>query len=549
MSVTICEASVDDLTIVGRYETVRLLGRGGMGEVYLARDPLIDRLVAIKLLAHGLDPAARERFTREARAAGRLQHENIVTIFDVGEHGGRPFIAMEYVEGDTLATLIRQEPPLATAQMLKFVEDACVGLAFAHKAGIIHLDVKPENLIRCNDGRLKVLDFGIARVLEGDATSTMHVIGTLRYMAPEQLTGGPIDRRSDVFALGCVLYEVIARTPAFDGSMTDIVSRINGTRVVPLPQLVPGVHPELVRIARRAMAPDREDRYDDLDVMRRDLAAVRREIAGATDASTLVTVIRDHTPGVRRGLTWTLIAGLVGGLGAGVWVLRHPKDASPPAADTPLVEQPISIAPKEPPSTVADRTEAPLPTPQTTVVQPQPAPRASPPSTATPTPESAAPPAPKNGTAELRSPPPPTNPTPNEFVPPPSIESPRSVPLPTAPPARAPNPEEAVRGALREYEAAYTQRDVGALRKIFPGLSSAQAEAIGRTFAGATSYRVTITVSDVGVTGSTAIATGDVLHEFVPKVGNASKNSMRMRFYLQQTGDAWLIERVEIQKP
>ena len=218
---------MDELDRIGRFETVRLLGRGGMGEVYLARDPLIDRLVAVKLLSAAFDAVARDRFTREARAAGRLAHENIVTIFDVGEHHGRPFIAMEYVPGETLGALIRQRPSPPRGELLRLIHDACIGLAFAHRSGVVHLDVKPDNLIRREDGRLKILDFGLARVVAIDETHTRHSAGTLRYMSPEQLNGGLVDHRSDVFGVGCVLFEAVTGQPAFGSTWPDVLARLN----------------------------------------------------------------------------------------------------------------------------------------------------------------------------------------------------------------------------------------------------------------------------------------------------------------------------------
>jgi serine/threonine-protein kinase len=269
---------MDQLDRIGRFEVVRLLGRGGMGEVYLARDPLIERHVAVKVLAATFDAAARERFTREARAAGRLHHEHIVTIFDVGEHQGRPFIAMEYVPGQTLGALIRTPTPPSRRELLSLVDDACAGLAFAHRAGVVHLDVKPENLIRHDDGRLKILDFGIARVVAADETHTRHVLGTLRYMSPEQLNGGEVDHRSDVFGIGCVLYEVVAVQPAFGASWPEVLARVADGAVPRLADVVPDVHPGLDHIAQKAMAKDPSARYPDLEALRAELAEVRAVI-------------------------------------------------------------------------------------------------------------------------------------------------------------------------------------------------------------------------------------------------------------------------------
>ena len=279
---------MDELDRIGRFETVRLLGRGGMGEVYLARDPLIDRLVAVKLLSAAFDAVARDRFTREARAAGRLAHENIVTIFDVGEHHGRPFIAMEYVPGETLGALIRKRPSPPRGELLRLIHDACVGLAFAHRSGVVHLDVKPDNLIRRDDGRLKILDFGLARVVAIDETHTRHSAGTLRYMSPEQLNGGLVDHRSDVFGVGCVIFEAVTGQPAFGSTWPDVLARLNVAWAPRLSDFVRHVHPALERMTSRALAHDPAERYQELGTLAAELAALRREIeAGApADAET-----------------------------------------------------------------------------------------------------------------------------------------------------------------------------------------------------------------------------------------------------------------------
>jgi serine/threonine-protein kinase len=192
---------------IGRYQILEKIGDGGMGSLYLARDPAIDRLVAIKLLRRGFDTdALRERFAREARAAGRLRHTHIVTIFDVGEHDGDPFIAMEFLAGETLAELIRQEARLSLSRRLELLEELCDGLAYAHRAGLVHRDIKPANLMVDADGVLKILDFGIVRVDESGITQSGVLVGTINYMAPEQVLGIAVDHRSDIFAVGLVAY-------------------------------------------------------------------------------------------------------------------------------------------------------------------------------------------------------------------------------------------------------------------------------------------------------------------------------------------------------
>src|SRR5687767_8905061 len=213
--------------VIGRYEVKRLIGRGGMSDVYLARDPLLERDIAVKLISGELDSeVGRRRLVREASAVGRLRHPNIVTIFDAGEYEGRPYIAMEYVAGETLRSLIHRRVPLPLRRRLELIEGACAGLAHAHRSGVVHLDIKPDNLIVDETGVVKVLDFGIARVLSSESIATKHVVGTLRYMSPEQIAGDSVEHRSDMFSLGCSLYELLTYTPAYAGSTREIVYRI-----------------------------------------------------------------------------------------------------------------------------------------------------------------------------------------------------------------------------------------------------------------------------------------------------------------------------------
>src|SRR5215216_6499764 len=215
---------------IGRYDIKSLIGTGGMATCYLARDsnPKISRLVAIKVLNASLDsPDLRERFARESRALAALSHSNIVNIYDSGEFQGAPFIVMEYIRGETLAEKIKRRAPLTLSEKLKMMIELCAGLAHAHEAGIIHRDIKPANLMIDQHGRLKILDFGIARVAEGSMTRvSVQVtqfnmrIGTPGYMSPEQIEGDEIDRRSDIFAVGTVFYELLSYREAFSGSST-----------------------------------------------------------------------------------------------------------------------------------------------------------------------------------------------------------------------------------------------------------------------------------------------------------------------------------------
>ena len=267
--------------VIGRYQILKAIGEGGMGSLYLARDPAIDRLLAIKLLREGFDSAElRQRFASEARSAGRLHHQNIVTIFDVGEHDRQPFIAMEYVKGETLAEVARQQAVVALARKLDWMDKLCAGLHYAHRAGVVHRDIKPANIMIDEEGILKILDFGIARFGASEMTQAGMVIGTLNYMAPEQMMGRPIDMRADIFSVGAVFYEMLTYQRAFPGDLsTGIVHKILSGNPEPLETVIPDLDQAVIAVVAKCLEKDPDRRYPDLGATRRDLAAVRNRIA------------------------------------------------------------------------------------------------------------------------------------------------------------------------------------------------------------------------------------------------------------------------------
>ena len=278
-------------TTIGRYEVERILGEGGMGVLYLARDPVLERHVALKLLRVDGE-LLRRRLMREAQSAARLQHPNIVTVYDVGDHDGQLYIAMEYIDGDTLGALIRDDVPFSPIRKLDIIDEVADGLGFAHQRGIIHRDIKPANLMMSRSGLVKVLDFGIARVShrESGELDSPTLIGTPAYMAPEQLEGADVDARSDIYAVGLVMYELFSGRRAFVGATTaDILQQVLESQPIPIEHLVSGIDPALAKVIARAMARKPEDRYQDLQEMRKDLARVRRRaIQASGDDATIV---------------------------------------------------------------------------------------------------------------------------------------------------------------------------------------------------------------------------------------------------------------------
>ena len=315
----------------GRYELNRHIARGGMAEVYLAHDLLLDRPVALKVLFPELsvDRSFVERFRREAQAAANLSHQNIVSIFDWGEEEGTYFIVMEYVSGQPLSQVIRTEGRLQPDRAAQIAAGTAAALSNAHRHGVVHRDVKPGNILLDEQGQVKVTDFGIARA--GDPkenlTQTGVVMGTATYFSPEQAQGLPTDQRTDVYSLGVVLYEMITGRPPFAGE-TPVAIAYKHVKEAPVPPraVEPTVPEDFEAIVLAAMEKDREDRYPTADELRADL----------------IRFARGQTPKavrVREVLAGPAAAAALAGLGADATV-AVPSVASPP--------EPTVVAPVPP---------------------------------------------------------------------------------------------------------------------------------------------------------------------------------------------------------
>jgi serine/threonine protein kinase len=256
----------DEIGRLGPYRVLAVLGRGGMGAVFRAHDPALDRLVALKVILPGVAavPTARDRFLREAKAAAGLKHPHIVTVFQVGEDRGVPFLAMEFLEGEPLDERIRREGPLPLAEVLRIGRETALGLATAHARGLVHRDIKPANLwLEGPAGQVKVLDFGLAHAAADETHLTQFgiIMGTPAYMAPEQAEGEPADPRSDLFSLGCVLYQMTAGTLPYEGKTTIAVLRALALHEPPpLEQVRPETPPELSSLVVRLLAKNPENR-------------------------------------------------------------------------------------------------------------------------------------------------------------------------------------------------------------------------------------------------------------------------------------------------
>ena len=262
---------------IGRYEILEEIGRGAMGVVFKTRDPLIGRAVALKTITTGVAESADllERFYREARAAGGLQHPNIVTIYEMGESGGTPFIAMEYLEGESLEKIIARKAALPLAMKVGYVAQTCRALEFAHRRGVVHRDIKPANIMVTADGMIKVVDFGIARLADTSKTQTGALLGTLAYMSPEQLRGERADARCDVWALGVVFYELIAYQRPFTGeNHAALLLSILQKDPRPIRQVAPDCPIAVERVVSRALLKDDKARYFTMKALLADLESV-----------------------------------------------------------------------------------------------------------------------------------------------------------------------------------------------------------------------------------------------------------------------------------
>ncbi len=268
---------LDDAMRIGRFDILDKLGEGAMGTVYRALDPLIERTVAIKTIPLNLPEEEKrlfeDRFLREAKSAGRLSHPNIVTIYDVGETDDFAYIAMEYLDGPSLREILREHGPLPLELALETSLQMADALAFAHDHGVVHRDIKPPNVIVLGKrGTVKLTDFGIAHLMSNTETRAGMLLGSPRYMSPEQVQGQPVDGRSDIFSLGVVLYEMLAGRPPFGGEeLHGILFRIVNEPVAPISQTRRNIPVGVDEILARCLAKKPHDRYSNANDLVNDL--------------------------------------------------------------------------------------------------------------------------------------------------------------------------------------------------------------------------------------------------------------------------------------
>jgi serine/threonine protein kinase len=411
---------------LGKYEIRGTLGRGAMGVVYDGWDPAIARRVAIKAVAlHDsaeTDPEAVEamaRFRREAQAAGRLSHVNIVAVYDYGEAADLAYIVMEFVEGPTLKALLDRQERFTLPALARVMEGLLAGLGYSHARGVVHRDIKPANIMLTAEGAPKIADFGIARIEASSMTQAGTMLGTPAYMAPEQFMGQPVDARTDVYAAGVVLYQLLTGERPFDGGLTAIMHKALHTDPPPPSQLAVTAPPAMDAVVARAMAKRPQDRFPSADAMAEALRAALAAPDPAAAEATIITTAPSPPaaappaapaapPPRRSGLLAIVATIVVLVLGGGAWWLSR---SSPPAATavTPPPAQPAPDTAQQPAPAMAPQP----PSPSAPVQEAQPA---TPPQ---------APPA-----AVQEAHPAPAPATPQAPAPPPSAQEPPPVPQP-----------------------------------------------------------------------------------------------------------------------
>ena len=319
---------------ISHYKILSKLGQGGMGVVYKATDSKLERTVALKFLAPSLveDEESRRRFQREAKAAAALDHPNICTIHEIDEAEGQVFLAMAYLDGSTVSQKVKQRP-LKLDEALDIAIQAGQGLQVAHEKGIVHRDIKSANLMVTPPGQVKIMDFGLAQLAEASKlTKTQTILGTPAYMSPEQAERRPTDRRTDIWSLGVVIYEMVTGRTPFEGERGQaVLYAIANEDPEPPTALRSGLPVELDRIVGKAMAKNRDERYQHVDEMLVDLKALR---GGASATGKTATAVRRTAPaGRRRGLYGGLAAtAAVVLLGAAYWFGSSGSEEEPAPA-------------------------------------------------------------------------------------------------------------------------------------------------------------------------------------------------------------------------
>jgi eukaryotic-like serine/threonine-protein kinase len=581
---------------IGKYHIIELVGEGAMGVVYKAVDTVLNRTVAVKVMSEAIarQEELRQRFLREAQAAASLQHPNVVSVYDLGEVDGHLFIAMEFVQGVDLEQIIAVGEPLNLQAKLDIAIDVLTGLSFAHKRGIVHRDIKPANIRVGEDGRAKIMDFGVAHLASSSLTSTGTSLGTPGYMAPEQITGGTSSAATDIFAVGGVLYELLTGVKAFEGTtLQNLFFRIITERPRPIRELNPGLPAALERIIDKAMAKEPSNRYASAIAMADELSAVRGKLSGPpypstvslrTTVETAIQMSRETAEREiveRRNNTRRLAVGgaIVAILVAAIAWAKMGGSSAPnerlAAAPAPAASAPSSAA--QTPATEPAPQPAPArsdssPSARREVVTtpPPPAPVASRPersaaseraARAAAQREAPAPTPSATSTRTTQRPAPPVTPPASivnaqpSVTPPPTrteIAAPRAPVVPAGaatPPERTPPAPTIATAAdlaptVDAYARAIESRDVAAIRRVYPGLTPDQQRGFEQFFQAARSINVTFRIANVEATSASADVRLTGTYAYVTTAGRSETQPVSFAATLRRDGSEWRLASV-----
>ena len=570
---------------ISHYRIVRELGAGGMGVVYAAEDVRLGRQVAIKFVPDGMvdDRQMFERLRSEARTASALNHPNICTLYDVGDHDGRPFIVMELLQGRTLRDRLI-DGQLKVDETLEIGIQVADALDVAHRQHIIHRDIKPANLFLHERGPVKILDFGLAKVVSHqpstltaaptDLTGVGMTLGTVSYMSPEQVTADPLDGRSDIFSFGVVLYECATGHQPFKGKTSGLILSeiLNRTPPPPL-QFNPDLPLRLQEIITNCLEKDRELRYQDAGALRTDLKRLKRDlesgpraasrlsipVEGASSAAQPITVTLPSAavpPSRRsRGLLAVAIAAVVvASTTAAFFVFRastaQPKETAVKSVDTVQAAPPPPVEPAPAPSVVESKQEPvrspqPVPTPRpaataahTVVEAPPPAPAAA---TISPAPVStaASTPPPSASAAAPAPPPPPELPKSAPALPP----AVAAAPLTSNPAAPVEDDEAVMRRVVAAYARAIEAKDLDAFKTVKPNLSAAEQRRLEDSFRAVASQKVDINVLSIERRGSSA-AVKVRRRDTLTAGGRSQTSESQQTLTLIRSGAGWVISEI-----
>jgi len=585
---------------IGKYDVEERVGEGAMGIVYRALDPVLQRRVAIKVMsdAFAQNDDLRERFLREAQAAGSLQHPNVITIYDFGEVEGHLYIAMEFVEGQDVAELLAHEVPLTVTNKVDIAIGVLQGLAFAHRRGIVHRDIKPANIRVDADGNARIMDFGVAHLASSEMTRTGVVIGTPSYMAPEQILGGKVGPEADIFSVGAVLYELLTGTRPFAGGpLQAVMYRVLSEPPMPVDVAVPGLPAKLNEIVMRALTKEPEKRYNSALAMANDLLSVRASLDGGESSpgtvslrATIESALDERrTSQFKRVRRRRIAFSGVGVAAAAVlvlsgWFLAR-RLSAPSAQPTPTlagsVGSPASEQPRTAASDPAPVASAPSADTRSSTVPQSEAPRGpnDRPAAASPAPPAGRRTATKSSPATV-SPPAPSVPpvtTTQPAVNPPANGGAASAPLPpngassstppanvappnttavrsNAPVAAAPNASAATATAanaayeignvIDAYARAIESRDMSQLRRVYSAITNDQASAFSDFFSSTRALRAALAVKNLQVDGNKATAHVSGTYEFTTTAGRVQQQPVTFQAELRHDGGNWKLVAV-----